>query len=56
MNTLASWIDGLPAHQAALLGAVIAAIVGAIANILTGIIRDFAAKAWSDKKRWTASG
>ncbi|CNB94468.1 Uncharacterised protein [Yersinia enterocolitica] len=50
MNTLASWIDGLPAHQAALLGAVIAAIVGAIANILTGIIRDFAAKAWSDKK------
>lgn len=50
MHTLVSWIDGLPAHQLAFLGAFIAAIIGAIANILTGVIRDFMAKAWSDKK------
>lgn len=50
MNTLVSWINGLPAHQAALLGACIAAVVGAIANISTGLIRDFAAKAWSDQR------
>jgi len=50
MNRLVSWINGLPAHQAALLGACIAAVVGAITNILTGLIRDFAAKAWSDQR------
>lgn len=50
MNSLMSWINGLQAHQAALLGAIIAAIVGAIASILTGLARDFAAKAWFDRR------
>ncbi len=33
MNTLAPWNDGLPAHQVALLGAVIVAIVVILTRI-----------------------
>jgi len=50
VNVLISWINGLQTHQAALLGALIAALVGAIANIFTGLVRDFGAKAWFDRR------
>lgn len=50
MNALISWFNGLQAPQAALLGALVSAIVGAIANISTGLLRDFTAKAWFDRR------
>jgi len=48
---LVQWFNSLPvASQAALIGAVIGALGGALANIMTGVLRDFIAKLWTDRR------
>ena len=51
MITILAWFNQLPsASQAALIGTCVDALVGAIATLLTGILRDFVAKWWSDHR------
>jgi hypothetical protein len=51
VNTLVQWFLSLPsASQAALTGAVVGGLAGAIATLLTGVLRDFVAKWWSDRR------
>ena len=48
---LIQWFNSLPvASQAALIGAAIGALAGALANIATGLLRDFVAKWWTDRR------
>ena len=50
MRNFLLWVSGLQAHQAALIGACFAALIGAISTVLSGLLRDFLAKSWSDKR------
>lgn len=48
---LSQWFNTLPvASQAALIGALIGALAGALSNIATGVLRDFVAKWWTDRR------
>ncbi len=48
---LVQWFNSLPvASQAALIGAAIGALAGALANIVTGVLRDFVAKWWTETR------
>lgn len=45
------WFLSLPlASQSALLGAVVGGLAGALATLLTGVLRDFVAKSWTDRR------
>jgi hypothetical protein len=45
------WFNSLPSpSQAALIGALVGGLAGAAATLLTGVLRDFVAKWWSDRR------
>lgn len=50
MGNFLSWLNGIQPHQAALIGGCFAALVGATSTVLSGLLRDFLAKAWADKR------